>query len=256
MVYRCECCDYEGKQRQDLLKHLATKKHITRATRINEENKDVLGDLKTQMKQCQEEISDLKKQNEILKEQNEYIMSILKDHTRLREFGSGTTNVMGNNSGTINNYHTHVHLSLNKYGTEAYPTDMKALTDAVKGVNKAIPNLVKLRHFDTRYPENQNIMIPNKKLNKIKIYDGTRWITEDKKLTIEDKLQEFTNFMDTDEGQEIYNGCSLMIRDKLDRLMNFCEKVHIGDKLNREEQRELKRITGDVENIILDHQKK
>lgn len=62
--------------------------------------------------------------------------------------------------------------------------------------------------------------------------------------------------MDTDEGQQIYDSCSMMIREKLDKLKDFCEKVHSGDKLNRDEQKELRRITGDVENIILDYQQK
>jgi hypothetical protein len=46
--------------------------------------------------------------------------------------------------------------------------------------------------------------------------------------------------------------CSSVCTRKHDRLMNFCEKVHSCDKLNREELRE---ITCDVENIILEHQK-
>jgi hypothetical protein len=199
----------------------------------------------------------LMKDYETLKKDN---ANLIKDNETLKQAVDEIQKIPkgmyinGNNNNNTSHYH--IHLDLAKYGTESYPDDTKALTDAIKGVNKAIPSLVKLRHFDPRHPENQNIKIPNKKHNKIQIYDGTRWITEDKRMTIEDKLQEYTNFMDTDEGQEIYNSCSIMIKEKLDRLTNFCDKVHSGDKLNREEQRELKRIRGDVENIILDHQKK
>lgn len=252
MTFHCQCCDYKTTNKYDYNRHLSSKKHKEKLVEFGSsvDLMEMMKLMRFEVDVLKEENVDLKKEIKMLKENSEHMMSLLNNQTS----GNNNTNVTGNNNNVV--FHTHVHVSLNKYGAETYPDDMKALTNAVKGVNKAIPNLVKLRHFDNRHPENQNIMIPNKKQNKIKIYDGTRWITEDKKLTIEEKLQDFTNFMDTDEGQEIYNGCSLMIREKLDTLMNFCDKVHSGDKLNRIEQRELKRITGDVENIILDHQKK
>jgi hypothetical protein len=259
MTHVCEVCKFSSKLKSDYIRHLDSKKHKERIKNMKHEchEGNIVSDcdIKKFMLVMQTEISSLKKEIHYLKNENKE----LKICIEILKKGQVPT-TLNDASVNCNNYNDnrtiHYHISLNKYGRESYPDDIKALSDAVKGVNKAIPNLVKLRHFDNRHPENQNIMIPNKKQNKIKIYDGTKWITEDKRLTIEDKLQEFTNFMDTDEGQEIYNGCSLMIREKLDRLMNFCDKVHSGDKLNREEQRELRRITGDVENIILDHQKK
>jgi hypothetical protein len=256
MVYSCDLCDFSCKQRQDFTRHTNSKKHCENIKRTKEtytislDNNNKFNEIFAMMNKRMEA---LEKKNEELDMKNiklEQKICELKDTiTQSGQYNDNRTI----NHGTINN---HYHITLTKYGAESFPDDSKALTDAVKGVHKAIPSLIKLKHFDPRHPENNNIKIPNKKQNKIQIYDGTRWITENKKSTIEDKLQEFTNFMDTDEGQEIYNACSLMIREKLDKLRDFCEKVYSGDKLNREEQRELKRITGDVENIILDHQKK
>tara|TARA_Y100000389_G_scaffold199182_1_gene237088 strand:- start:404 stop:1144 length:741 start_codon:yes stop_codon:yes gene_type:complete len=215
--------------------------------------KDELQVLKNDYVIIREDNRLLREDNDVLKKDN---FDIKKDNADIREELQVLKEKGMTYSGNKNCFNNTYHIQVVKYGTESYPDDIRALTDAIKGVNKAIPSLVKLRHFDPRHPENQTIHIPNKKQNRIKIYDGIRWITEDKKLTIEDKLQEFTNFMDSDEGQEIYNSCSLMIKEKLDRLKNFCDKVYSGDKLNREESRELKRITGDIENIILDHQGK
>lgn len=274
MPYRCECCDYTTDTKQNYEKHIKTAKH--RKMIQHNERDDIIQSVKNhfdiEFKKLKDENEMLKYANEMLKEDYEAFKNetkreyeafkneTKKEYEELKRTleDKNYINIHGNNiqGDNISNNHYHIHLNLAKYGTESYPDDTKALTDAIKGVNKAIPSLVKLRHFDPRHPENQNIKIPNKKQNKIQVYDGKRWITEDKRMTIEDKLQEFTNFMDTDEGQEIYEGCSMMIREKLDKLTVFCDKVHSGDKLNREEQRELKRITGDVENIILDHQKK
>lgn len=288
MNFRCECCDFTGKTNQSLTRHLNTNKHRDKyaelCSEITNPNNPLLNEtmkevnkrlnffekkmnalqeqneaLHEQNRALQEQNKSLHEQNEIQRKQCEFFQSRIQSvEKQLSSFVEKTSHNYRGPIGSIHNgdVNYHIHVNLAKYGTESYPDDLKALTDAIKGVNKAIPSLVKLRHFDPRHPENQNIKIPNKKHNKIQVYDGTRWITEDKRMTIEDKLQEYTNFMDTDEGQEIYNSCSAMIKDKLDKLTNFCDKVHSGDKLNREEQRELKRITGDVENIILDHQKK
>lgn len=252
MVFTCECCAYSTKLKSDFNKHLNSKKHKDRATIENFQTTNINTEMKDILMIMNRRIEALEKKNVELEQKNEELEKSIYNMVNVTSSGSYNDNRTINH-GTINN---HYHITLTKYGTEVYPDDTKALTDAVKGVNKAIPSLIKLKHFDPRHPENSNIKIPNKKQNKIQIYDGTRWITENKKTTIEDKLQEFTNFMDTDEGQEIYDSCSLLIRNKLDKLRDFCEKVYSGDKLNREEQQELKRITGDVENIILDHQKR
>ena len=256
VVYKCVCCNYTVSNKQAYERHLNSKKHAERSSTYVEHIKH--GDINDFMEQVKARFDILSTKNIELETRNNELLARIEKLERDRFMPSSASNVHNGNGNNVidNSNHYHIHLSLAKYGTESYPDDVKALTDAIKGVNKAIPSLVKLRHFDPRHPENQNIKIPNKKQNKIQVYDGKRWVTEDKRMTIEDKLQEYTNFMDTDEGQEIYNGCSLMIREKLDKLTNFCEKVHSGDKLNREDSRELKRITGDVENIILDHQKK
>ena len=254
MSFRCDCCNFSAKTKQNYETHLKSKKHHDNTAKLqrsvnvcdNPGLRDMLEKLNSRMERIEHENSVLRDDNTSLKKD----IAILKSH--INDNGKSNTTQVHHGHGDINNYH--IHLNLTKYGTEAYPDDTKALTDAIRSVNKAIPSLVKLRHFDPRRPENNNIKIPNKKQNKIQIYDGQRWITEDKRMTIEDKLQDFTNFMDTDEGQRIYSGCSVMIREKLDKLLNFCDRVYSGEKLTRVEQRELKRISGDVENIILDHQ--
>lgn len=265
VTYRCICCNYTVSNKQAYERHLKTKKHTAV---LEGQTKD--GDLDAFIKHVKSQFEVLEdkieqKNEELILVHRAYIEKIDKLESKNKELMSRIEKLEDmkqefigsvHNGNIDNSNHYHIHLGLTKYGAESYPDDTKALSDAIRGVNKVIPSLVKLRHFDARHPENQNIKIPNKKQNKIQIYDGQRWITEDKRMTIEDKLHEYTNFMDTEEGQNIYNGCSSMIKEKLDKLTNFCDKVHSGDKLNREEQRELKRITSDVENIILDYQKK
>jgi hypothetical protein len=211
------------------------------------------------MDNLEKENEEIKKVNNELQERMKYLekenAEIKKYSRRIGKSGNKVEGVNGDVIGDNNRvYINNIQLSLTKYGTESYPDDRRALTNAVAGVHTAIPNLVKLKHFDPRKPENNNIMIPNKKENKIQVFNGERWETRNKRTTLEDIFLDFPNFMDSDIGYSIYESQSSLIKAKLDKLRDLCEKVHRGDSLTREESKEKKRIEGEVENIIRDHQ--
>ena len=48
----------------------------------------------------------------------------------------------------------------------------------------AIPKLIEKVHFNDAKPENKNIMLPNKKDNLVKVFQGDKWVYKDKKETI------------------------------------------------------------------------
>tara|TARA_B110000967_G_C18843253_1_gene540555 strand:- start:717 stop:1271 length:555 start_codon:yes stop_codon:yes gene_type:complete len=109
----------------------------------------------------------------MIQEQNHHINKLIDK--------VGTTNITTNN---IQN-----NIQLNNYGKEdiSYITDtMKS--NLLKGPYNMIPKLIEHVHFNDNKPENQNILYPNKKENKIKIFKDNKWIYKDKQEVLNDLI--------------------------------------------------------------------
>jgi hypothetical protein len=86
---------------------------------------------------------------------------------------------------TINNNTQTNNIQINNYGCE----DMSHITDTYKNnlINKPyamIPKMIEAVHFNDKKPENMNIILTNKKENKIKVFSGSKWVYKDKDETI------------------------------------------------------------------------
>ena len=46
--------------------------------------------------------------------------------------------------------------------------------------------MIEAIHFNDEKPENKNIMLPNKKENLVKVYEGNKWVYKNKNETITD----------------------------------------------------------------------
>ena len=111
---------------------------------------------------------------------------------------------------TINNTQTN-NIQLNNYGSE----DLSHISYSDKTQMLKIPyvmiqRMIEKVHFNDLKPENQNLMIVNKKDKYIKIYENGKWIYKDKKTTMEDLidgkyfiLDEHFNEITSDELSEI-----------------------------------------------------
>lgn len=78
---------------------------------------------------------------------------------------------------------------INNYGNE----DLSHITHQIKNEllkipYGAIPKLIESVHFNDAKPENKNIVLPNKKENMLKVYDGNKWIYKNKNDTILDLI--------------------------------------------------------------------
>ena len=49
---------------------------------------------------------------------------------------------------------------------------------------KSVPKLIEEIHFNDEKPENKNIMIPNKKENLVKVFQGDKWIYKNKRTLV------------------------------------------------------------------------
>ena len=154
----CDYCDKKFMSKQSMYRH---KRHFCKLKNKNNQN---LEDLKL-----------------IVKEQNKQITKLIDK--------VGTTNITQNN---INN------IQLNNYGKEdiSYITD-QFKTNLLKGPYNMIPKLIEQVHFNKNKPENKNILFPNKKDNKIKIFTGNKWIYKNKDEVINDLVDGKYFILDT-----------------------------------------------------------
>ena len=89
-------------------------------------------------------------------------------------------------------------IKLNNYGSE----DLSHITDFFKtnllGLpHGMIPKMIEAVHFNSEKPENKNILLPNKKDNKVKIFSGDKWVYKNKTETIDDLIDGKYFIMDT-----------------------------------------------------------
>jgi len=103
-------------------------------------------------------------------------------------------------------YNTTQNIILNSYGKE----NMEHITYEYKrkllekyAPLTMIPKLIEDIHFNDAVPENKNIVYPNKKENKVKIYKDDKWSYEDKKYIINDLIDDKYNIIE--DHYEIYS---------------------------------------------------
>lgn len=123
-----------------------------------------------------EEMDELRKQVEMLMEKS-------------------TGNITNNNSNSNNN-NTHIEtqniILVNSFGNENtdYLTD-QIITKLIKnnGPATCIPKIIESIHFDPEHPENHNIKVTNQKNNYAKVIKENKWVTVNKKRTIENMIE-------------------------------------------------------------------
>ena len=126
-----------------------------------------------------------------LRENEKEIKEIKKEYQK-------TIEILLSKVGTTNNIITTNNININSYGKE----DMSHITDAFKtqmlnSPYKMIPKMIEEVHFNENKPENKNIVLPNKKDNKIKIFTNNKWIYKNKDQIIHDLIDGKYFIMDT-----------------------------------------------------------
>jgi len=142
----------------------------------------------------------LNKLNTIIDDKNNTISKIEKIHENekkhlykqidilLNKVGNTTTNITNNTQ----------NIQLNHYGNE----DLSHISETFKGQliktpYGMIPKLIEAVHFNDDMPCNKNIALTNKNDNKVKIYNGTKWIYKNKEETLNDLVDGKYFILDT-----------------------------------------------------------
>lgn len=173
----------------------------------------------------------LKKEDDFQKKEEELLKQIeLEKHRNTHNIESQTNN--------------NLNIQINAFGCE----NLEYITDAfkIKCINqiyKSIPEMVIKIHFNTKYPENHNVKIPNKKLPHASIMsENNSWKTVDKKNTITSMVDKSFNLLD--DTYEEHKG--ELSETKRKNYENYQEKYINNDKILH------KRLETDVECLVLD----
>ena len=130
--------------------------------------------------------------DKLLNEQTKQIKKMEKTIDKLIDKAGNTT------INNIQSAHNQQNIKLNNYGNE----DLSHITDFFKtnllGLpHDMIPKMIEAVHFNEDKPENKNILMPNKKENKLKIFSGDKWVYRDKTDTLNDLIDGKYFIMDT-----------------------------------------------------------
>ena len=150
---------------------------------------------------------------------------LYKQVSTLLEKVGDTTNIQNN-------------IILNNYGSE----DLSHITDKLKTelLNIpycAIPKMIEAIHFNDEKPENKNIMLPNKKENLVKVYEGNKWVYKNKNETITDLVDSKYTIID-DHYEELNNDNKIPgnIKTTFTKFRKFYDEgdAEMVDKLKKE----------------------
>jgi hypothetical protein len=165
-------------------------------------------------------IKNLQKDKEKLEKEKQ---ELYKQVATLLDKVGDTTNIQNN-------------IILNNYGKE----DLSHITGALKTslLNMpycAIPKMIEAIHFNDEKPENKNIMMPNKKENFVKIFQGDKWIYKNKNDTISDLVDSKYNILD-DHYDDTEDKISPQIKTTFTKFRKFYDEgdAEMVEKLKRE----------------------
>ena len=133
-----------------------------------------------------------------------------------------------------------INVYLNAFGSERidYLTSGKVRQIMQQGGPiESIPSIVKAIHFNPEHTENQNIIIPSRKDNVAKIWNGKQWVLKAKETTINEMTDKAYNLINEhyEDGNKQYE--------------DFTDKYAKNDKLVK------KRVTQDTELMIINSTK-
>ena len=192
------------------------------------------------LEQFEKEKEQLKKKVE--KEKEQLLEQLQKDKEELQKQVETEKLRNTNNIDTQNN--NNLNIQINAFGCEnlEYITEEFKLK-CVKQIYQSIPEMVIKIHFNTKYPENHNVKIPNKKLSHASIMTADNmWKTVDKKTTITSMVDKSFNLLD-DTYEEHKSQLSEIKRKNYEK---YQEKYWKNDKQLH------KQLETDVECLVLD----
>jgi hypothetical protein len=211
--YECNYCYKCFSKSSNLTRHLKTCK---KKKEDDEEKQNLLNLVNTLNKQ-------LEKRDKQIEEQNNQINELIKK----AGINIGTQNIQQNIQQNI---------KILAYNN----TDLSHLTDkdylkCLKHSNFCIPHLIQKIHFNPKKPENHNIYISNLKNNYVMIYNGNKWMINDREESIQNLIDEKESIIEQKLEEWIENGEQYPdIMKKFNRYLEKRENDKVLNKIKSE----------------------
>lgn len=158
VVHKCLRCGYFNKYKNNVRQHLNKKKFcepiLADITRENCLKFLDTGDCNLGMDLLYKEIQRLKKSCNIV---------------------SGDNIITNGNNNKIDNTTVNIHISVNSYDKTDYSVIKNIIHKCIKDGKVDEVKLLKLLHFNDKFPQNHNIKIDNLRDNKIMTYNGEKF---------------------------------------------------------------------------------
>jgi hypothetical protein len=193
--FKCENCGKEYKSANGKYKH--KKKCLLNVALIEKKNIDKL---ETELKSIKEDKQEEKLKREELEAK---VQQLLLERTQAQEANAKIINNNNNSHNNTNNYNT-INVIIKNYGEEKEMSEkeIKRLVEvAMKKCNNiagvpwdALNHVLQQKHFNPKYPENQNLKLTNISSPIMDVYTNNKWrkvpFAEQIKIIIE-SLMEF-----------------------------------------------------------------
>lgn len=162
-MHECLRCGFKDKQKYIVKRHL-NKKNIC---------KPVISDIPVD--KCidileSKDVTFVK--NTLMEEIQKLNKKLLETSVKLQS-GDRCSNQIGDNN-TINN----INITINSYDKTDYSVLKNEIHKCISNGKLDETKLIKLLHFDKRFPQNHNVKIENKRTNEIKVYNGEDFETK------------------------------------------------------------------------------
>ena len=189
VLHVCEICEHIFKQKGHLRDHHARKNPCKKPITIT--------DIQDELKKTIELVNKLKKENELLKNEND--KNINGDNN------TKDININGDNNGNININNNTVNNNINviqiiDHGKEDYSKidiEKIMLDNLVLPPLNYISTVIYHIHCSEKYPEYQNVYISDINRNKVIAYENGKWTNKDKNNTINELFNNIANCVDT-----------------------------------------------------------
>tara|TARA_B100000073_G_scaffold345686_1_gene355308 strand:+ start:384 stop:1370 length:987 start_codon:yes stop_codon:yes gene_type:complete len=165
--FQCKYCDNKYKYRYNLTKHLKNCKYKKKEEK--EETNNLL------LEQINEQKKMIENQGETIEELQKQVNKV-KKKTNCMTITNNTTNNTTNNN-TTNNTQININLNRVNYSQINYDKiDSKDIMYAIGRSMKSLETMVELIHFNNKYPQYQNMYMPDLKSSSVMMYDQDQWM--------------------------------------------------------------------------------
>ena len=214
--YECEYCKKEFNNRQSKWYHLKTCKEKKTAEEEKQNLTNLVNILNEQLKEQKEQLKEHKEQ---LKKRDKQIDELIKKAGMNIE----TQNIQQNIKILAYNQTDISHLKDKDY--------LKCLRHS----NFCIPYLIEQIHFNPKKPENHNIYISNLKNNYVMVYDGSKWMIQDRDDSIQTLIDDKESIIEQKLEEWLENGDQYPeIMNKFNRYLEKKENDKVLNKIKTE----------------------